>query len=163
MSRALEDHLRELEARGYSQSRLTHVRRTIEMLMLYLRESHSVSDWRAVSENHLREFTIFAATRHRTPKGKAVTAATLRQWLSCIRSFFAWMRATGRTVYDPSEKLLWPRKGETLPHVLERAGYGAIDRDTGHELCNRDKRLGADGDVVCNRNKANRSMQSEPV
>jgi len=126
MSRALEDHLRELEARGYSQSRLTHVRRTIEMLMLYLRESHSISDWRAVSESHLREFAIFAATRHRTPTGKLVSPNTMRQWLSCLRSFFAWMRDTGRLVADPSEKLLWPRKGEMLPRVLSQSDMARL-------------------------------------
>jgi len=126
MTRALDDHLKELEARGYSGSRLIHVRRTIEMLMLYLRESHSIKDWRAVSESHLQEFVLFAATRHRTPNGKPVSASTLRQWLSCVHGFFGWMRDTGRLVADPSEKLRWPRKSETLPHVLSESDIARL-------------------------------------
>lgn len=143
MNRALSDHLAQLEARGYSRSRLSLIRRTTEMLMLYLRESHAISDWRAVSENHLREFAIFAATRHRTSTGKQVSAGTLRQWVSCLRSFFGWMRATGRMVYDPSEKLLWPRKGETLPHVLSESDMARLIEtpDTTTALGIRDRAL----------------------
>jgi integrase/recombinase XerD len=121
MSRALEEHLAELEARGYSLSRLAHIRRTIEMLMLYLREGHSISDWRGVGESHLKEFVIYAATRHRTSKDMPVSPGTVRQWVSSVRSFFGWMRETGRLVHDPSRELLWPRAGQSLPHVLSEA------------------------------------------
>jgi integrase/recombinase XerD len=143
MNRALEDHLAQFEARGYSVSRLTHVRRTTEMLILYLRETHSVGDWRAVSESQLKEFVIYAASRHRTPKGNSVSPATVRQWVSGLRSFFAWMRQTGRMVHDPSEELVWPRKGQSLPHVLSE---NEIDRlielpDTGATLGIRDRAL----------------------
>ena len=101
MNRAVADYLAELESRRYSGSRLTHVRRTVELLMLYLKESHQIDDWRAVYESHLRAFAVFAATRHRTPKGELVSSGTFRQWLSCVRGFFAWMNQTGRLVHDP--------------------------------------------------------------
>ena len=73
MNKALADYLAELESRRYSGSRLAHVRRTIEMLMLYLKEAHQLTDWRAVNESHLRGFAVFAATRHRTAKGNLVS------------------------------------------------------------------------------------------
>ncbi|HEU4388771.1 MAG TPA: tyrosine-type recombinase/integrase [Blastocatellia bacterium] len=121
MNQSLNDYLGELESRRYSHSRLTHVRRTIEMLMLYLKESHQVADWRAVNENHLSAFAVFAATRHQTPKGKLVSPDTLRQWLSCVRGFFAWMNETGRLVHNPADRLKPPRKGQPLPHVLSES------------------------------------------
>jgi integrase/recombinase XerD len=121
MNKALADYLAELESRRYSGSRLAHVRRTIEMLMLYLKEAHQLTDWRAVNESHLRDFAVFAATRHRTAQGNLVSPDTLRQWLSCIRGFFGWMNESGRLVHDPSERLKLPRKSRTLPHVLSES------------------------------------------
>ena len=104
MNRVVADYLAELESRRHSSSRLTHVRRTHEMLMLYLKEAHPLADWRAVNENHLRDFAVFAATRHRTPKDKLVSPDTLRQWLSCVRGFFSWMNLTGRLVHNPADR-----------------------------------------------------------
>jgi integrase/recombinase XerD len=121
MNKALADYLAELESRRYSGSRLAHVRRTIEMLTLYLKEAHRLTDWRAVNESHLRAFAVFGATRHRTTKGNLVSPDTLRQWLSCLRGFFGWMNETGRLVHDPSERLKLPRKSRTLPHVLSES------------------------------------------
>jgi integrase/recombinase XerD len=121
MNKALADYLAELESRRYSHSRLTHVRRTIELLTLYLKEAHHIADWRAVNESHLRAFAVFAATRHQTPKGKLVSSGTLRQWLSCVRGFFAWMTAAGRLVHNPAERLQLPRKTRSLPHVLSES------------------------------------------
>jgi integrase/recombinase XerD len=121
MNRALDNYLADLQSRCYSSSRLTHVRRTVELLMLYLKETHQITDWRAVNESHLRGFAIFAATRHRTPKGKYLSPGTLRQWLSCIRGFFAWMNEAGRLVHNASERLTLPRKTHPLPHVLSES------------------------------------------
>jgi integrase/recombinase XerD len=118
---ALESYLSELESRRYSQSRLRHVRRTVELLMLYLKESHQISDWRAVTESHLRAFALFASTRHRTPKHQPISANSLRQWLSCVRGFFAWMNQTGRLVHDPAAALELPRGTRSLPHVLSES------------------------------------------
>ena len=126
MNKALADYLAELESRRYSGSRLVHVRRTIEMLMLYLKEAHQLTDWRAVNEGHLRDFAVFAATRHRTTKGNLVSPDTLRQWLSCVRSFFGWMTESGRLVHDPSERLKLPRKSRALPHVLSESDIAQL-------------------------------------
>jgi site-specific recombinase XerC len=86
MNAAIEAYLAELEARRFSHSRRYHAARTLERLLLYLHESHRVNDWRTVNETQLRDFTVYAATRHHTLKGKLISAATLRQWLSMIRS-----------------------------------------------------------------------------
>lgn len=142
-SSALESYLAELESRRYSQSRLTHVRRTIELLTLYLKESHQLADWRAVNESHLRAFAVFAATRHHTPKGKLVSSGTLRQWLSCVRGFLAWMTAAGRLVHNPAERLQLPRKTRTLPHVLSESQVADLieTADTNSVLGLRDRAL----------------------
>jgi integrase/recombinase XerD len=96
------------------------------MLVLYLKEAHRLTDWRAVNESHLRDFAVFAATRHRTTKGNLVSPDTLRQWLSCVRGFFWWMNESGRLVHDPSERLKLPRKSRTLPHVLSESDIAQL-------------------------------------
>lgn len=143
MNKALADYLAELESRRYSGSRLTHVRRTIEMLTLYLIESHQLVDWRAVNESHLRAFAVFAATRHRTPNGNLVSPDTLRQWLSCVRGFFAWMNQTGRLIHDPAEALKLPRKTRSLPQVLSESDIAQLIEtpDTHTALGLRDRAL----------------------
>jgi integrase/recombinase XerD len=118
MNRAVDAYLAELEARGFSHSRRHHSARTLERLILYLREAHSVTDWRAVNETQLRDFAVYAATRHRSPTGKQISAATLRQWLSIVRCFFAWQCAHGHLLHSPAERLAFPRKDQPLPHVL---------------------------------------------
>jgi integrase/recombinase XerD len=121
MNRAVDAYLAELEARHFSHSRRAHGARTLERLILYLREAHSITDWRAVNETHLRDFAVYAATRHRSPQGKLISAATLRQWLSIIRSFFAWMNRNGRLLHNPAERLAFPRRDQPLPHVLNES------------------------------------------
>jgi len=143
MNQPLTDYLAELESRRYSQSRLAHVRRTIELLTLYLKESHQLADWRAVNESHLRACAVFASTRHQTPKGKLVSPGTLRQWLSCLRGFFAWMNESGRLVHNPAERLQLPRKTRTLPHELSESQIAGLieTADTNTTLGLRDRAL----------------------
>ncbi|MGH9969969.1 MAG: tyrosine-type recombinase/integrase [Pyrinomonadaceae bacterium] len=121
MNRCVDAYLADLEARRFSHSRRQHAARTLERLLLYLRETHRVTDWRAVNETHLRDFAVYAATRHRTPKGKPISAATLRQWLAIIRSFFVWLNRNGHLLHNPSERLTFPRKEQPLPHVLNES------------------------------------------
>src|SRR5712691_9037807 len=118
MNRAVDAYLAELEALRFSHSRRHHSARTLERLLLYLREAHQVTDWRAVNETHLRDFAVYAATRHRSPQGKHISAATLRQWLSIIRTFFAWQCRHGHLLHSPAARLVLPRGEQPLPHVL---------------------------------------------
>jgi integrase/recombinase XerD len=143
MNKAIEAYLVELEARRFSHSRGHHVARMLERLLLYLRERHSITDWRAVNETHLRDFTVYAATRHRTPKGKSISAATLRQWLSIIRSFFLWLNRTGHLLHNPAERLAFPHKEQPLPHVLNESDIARLIEtpDTTTTLGLRDRAL----------------------
>lgn len=143
MNRAVEAYLIDLEARRFSQSRRQHAARTLERVLLYLRETHRVTDWRTVNETHLRDFAVYAATRHRTPKGKRISAATLRQWLAIIRSFFGWMNHNGSLLHNPAAHLAFPRQEQLLPHVLNEADIARLIEtpDTGTALGIRDRAL----------------------
>jgi integrase/recombinase XerD len=114
----LTDYLSELRARNYSNSRLLHVQRAVWVLTLYLREAHQVSDWREVRLAHLQGFTVFASERYRTPNERLVGVNTLRQWLSCVRGFFAWMSLRERLDSNPAERLSLPKAPQTLPRLL---------------------------------------------
>ncbi len=143
MNAAIDAYLADLEARRCSHSRRQHAARTLERLILYLREAHQVTDWRAVTETHLRDFAVFAATRHRSRKGKLISAATLRQWLSIIRSFFVWLNRSGRWLHNPAERLALPRKDQPLPQVLNESDIAQLIEtpDTGTALGLRDRAL----------------------
>jgi site-specific recombinase XerD len=121
MNRAIDAYLAELEARRYSHSRRHHAARTLERLLIYMREAHSITDWRAVHESQLRDFALHAATRHRSPTGQRISAATLRQWLSIIRSFFIWLNHNGHLLHNPAECLAFPRPEQSLPRVLNES------------------------------------------
>jgi len=121
MNRALATYLAELEARRYSHSRRHHAARTLERLLIYMREAHSITDWRAVNESQLRDFTLYNATRHRSPGGQRIAAATLRQWLSIVRSFFIWLNRSGRLLHNPAERLVFPQQEQSLPRVLNES------------------------------------------
>jgi integrase/recombinase XerD len=139
----LEEYLRELRARNYSASRLIHVGRAVSLLTLYLEEAHRVCDWREVELFHLQGFTVFAATRYRTPRGRLIGAGTLRQWLSCVRVFFAWMRSRGRLTCDPAGALRLPKASRPLPRAPgERAMARLIETpDTSLIVGVRDRAL----------------------
>ena len=118
MNRAIDAYLAELEARRFSHSRRHHSARTLERLLIYMREAHSITDWRAVHESQLRDFALYAARRHRSPAGQRISAATLRQWLSIVRSFFGWLNRNGHLLHNPAERLALPRPEQSLPRVL---------------------------------------------
>jgi integrase len=118
MNRAIDAYLAELEALRFSHSRRHHAARTLERLLIYMREAHSITDWRAVNESQLRDFTRYAATRHRSPTGQRISAATLRQWLALIRSFFIWLNRNGYLLHNPAERLAFPHPDQSLPRVL---------------------------------------------
>jgi integrase/recombinase XerD len=143
MNRAIDAYLAELEARRFSHSRRHHAARTLERLLIYLREAHSITDWRAVNESQFRDFALYAATRHRSPRGKRISAATLRQWLSIIRSFFLWLNRTGRLLHNPAERLAFPRPEQSLPHVLNEAEIAQLieSPDTTTAIGLRDRAL----------------------
>jgi integrase/recombinase XerD len=122
----LEDYIRELRAENYSVSRLLHVSRAVSVLMLYLEEAHQVCDWHRVRLSHLQGFTVFAATRYRTPQGRLIGVSTLRQWLSSMRVFFAWMRLRGRLAENPAEALRLPQAPRPLPRVLSEKAMARL-------------------------------------
>ena len=111
-------YLAELEALRYSHSRRHHAARTLERLLIYMREAHSITDWRTVNESQLRDFARYAATHHRSLTAKRISAATGRQWLSIMRSFFLWLHRSGHLLHNPAERLALPRPEQSLPRVL---------------------------------------------
>ena len=77
------------------------------------------------------------------PKGKLISAATLRQWLSIIRSLFLWLNRTGQLLHNPAERLTFPHKEQPLPHVLNESDIARLIEtpDTTTTLGFRDRAL----------------------
>jgi len=143
MNRAIDAYLAELAARRFSHSHRHHSASTLERLLIYMREAHSITDWRAVQESQLHDFALYAATHHRSPSGKRISAATLRQWLSLIRSFFVWLNRNGQLLHNPAERLAFPRPEQSLPHVLNESEIARLieSPDTTTAIGLRDRAL----------------------
>jgi integrase/recombinase XerD len=112
-------------------------------LLIYMREAHSITDWRAVHESQLRDFALHAATRHRSPTGQRISAATLRQWLSIIHSFFVWLNRNGHLLHNPAARLVLPPQEQPLPKVLNESEIARVieSPDTTTALGIRDRAL----------------------
>lgn len=121
MEKAVAADLADLAARRFSLSRRSHSEYTLSLLMTWLGEAHTVSDWRAVTESQLRGFLVYAEKDHRSPQGKEITAATRKQWLTVIRGFFAWLHRRGRLIYNPAESVALPKVERRLPHLLNES------------------------------------------
>jgi integrase/recombinase XerD len=143
MEQSTAAYLEYLAARNYSLARMTHARRILERLSLYLEEEHLIRDWRAVAERHLNAFAVYLAARHRSPQGRLPSFNSLRQWLSITRRFFAWMQESGRLLGNPAEQLALPRKDERLPAVLSETEMAHLldQPDTGTAIGLRDRAL----------------------
>lgn len=118
MEKVAAAYIADLEARRFSLSRRSHSEYTLSLLMAWLGEAQGATDWREVTESHLRGFLLYAERDHRSPQGREVSAATRKQWLTVIRGFFAWLHRRGRIIYNPAEAVALPVVDRRLPHVL---------------------------------------------
>ena len=121
MNRAITAYLAELEARGLSLSLRKSNLYALEWLSVYLREAYNVTDWRAVTENHLHRFMLHLRRDHRTRKGEPLKEATINRVLAGVRSFFAWQHRRGTLLYNPAERQTPSKSEYPLPHVLSES------------------------------------------
>jgi site-specific recombinase XerD len=143
MEKAVAAYIADLEARRFSLSRRSHSEYTLSLVAAWLNEAHAVTDWREVTESHLRGFLIYAERDHRSPQGKPISAGTRKQWLTVIRGFFAWQRRRGRIIHDPAEPVTLPKADRRLPHVLNEEEIARLIEtpDTSTILGLRDRAL----------------------
>ena len=121
MNRAVSDYLKELEARNSSLSLRQSSLYALELLMIYLRERYSVTDWRAVTEDHLWAFLLHLQRDHRTPRGQPLKPASLSRWLAVVRCFCQWQHRRGYLIYNPAAHVKLPKHDDPLPHVLSES------------------------------------------
>ncbi|MGH9969082.1 MAG: tyrosine-type recombinase/integrase [Pyrinomonadaceae bacterium] len=140
---AVSDYLKELEARHSSLSLRQSSRYALDLLLVYLRERYSVTDWRAVTEDHLWAFMLHLQREHRTPRGQPLKPASLTRWLAVVRCFFQWQHRRGHLVYNPAEHVKLSRYDSPLPHVLSEPEITRLIEmpDTSTALGLRDRAL----------------------
>lgn len=143
MNRAVSVYLADLETRGLSLSLRKSSLYALRLLMPYLREAHSISDWREVTPSHLDGFISHLQRRHRTPQDKQLKPSSLSRWLSSARSFFAWHHLRGSLLYNPAEHLTPPKQEISLPRVLNEEGITRLIEapDTATSVGLRDRAL----------------------
>jgi site-specific recombinase XerD len=143
MEKAVAAYIADLEARRFSLSRRSHSEYTLSLVAAWLNEAHAITDWREVTESHLRGFLVYAERDHRSPQGRPVSAGTRKQWLTVIRGFFAWLHRRGRIIHNPAEPVTLPKVDRRLPHVLNEEEIGRLIEmpDTSTILGLRDRAL----------------------
>jgi len=121
MNHAVTAYLADLAARRLSRSRRKQSLHALERLTTWLREAHAIDDWRAVTENHLREFLVWLGRDYLTAQQQQVKAASIKTWWAGIRGFFAWQQQRGRLLYNPAEPIILPKVERPLPQVLNES------------------------------------------
>lgn len=121
MNAPVTDYLKELEARNSSLSLRKSSLYALELLTVYLHERYGVTDWRAVTEDHLWAFLLHLQRDHRTPRGQNLKPASLTRWLAVARCFFQWQHRHGALVYNPAEHVKLQKHDDPLPHVLNES------------------------------------------
>lgn len=110
------DFLAELELeRGLSRNTLTAYRSDLLQLGEFLR-TRAVDPLRA---QHA-DLAAFLAELAAEAPGPAVSAATLRRKVACLRSFYRHLRREGLIAHDPTADLHGPRQTQRLPGALTR-------------------------------------------
>lgn len=120
MNEELVEYLHILETAQRSYTRIDHMRRTIERLIIYLGDSEQISSWPEVTEDELIRFIIKSATTI-TYRGKQPAYHSLVQWVSCLRSFFSWLQSEGHILVNPAEHLQMARRESTTVRALAEA------------------------------------------
>ncbi|MBX3280813.1 MAG: tyrosine-type recombinase/integrase [Acidobacteria bacterium] len=143
MNATVSAYLTDLEARRPSRSRRNQSRHALDLLSVWVREAHRVDDWRSVTESHLWGFLVYLQRDYRTAQGRRVKAASVQNWLACIRGFFSWLQERGRLVYNPAARVLIPKVERPLPHVLNEEEVARLIEmaDTGTAIGLRDRAL----------------------
>ncbi|MCA1600091.1 MAG: tyrosine-type recombinase/integrase [Acidobacteria bacterium] len=115
----------------------------LELLTVYLRERYGLTDWRAVTEDHLWTFLLHLQREHRTPRGRPLKPASLTRWLAVVRCFFQWQHRRGHLVYNPAAHVKLARYDDPLPHVLSESEIARLIEmpDTTTALGLRDRAL----------------------
>ncbi|MHC4845618.1 MAG: tyrosine recombinase XerC [Planctomycetota bacterium] len=85
--------------------------------LLQFADEQGVSDPRRIDTLLLREYL---ASLDRPSR------ATLARKQAALRSFFGWMASTGRAKANPAAALRTPRRGRTLPRVLDEEAIGKL-------------------------------------
>ena len=116
MGEAISSYLALLKARSRSPSRHGQAAHLFERLLLHLRDNCSLRSWVDVSSHHLVDFAL-AEARLDNGRGRSVSPGTYRLRISLLRSFFTWLRQTGRILADPSLVLTLPKAAGRLPPV----------------------------------------------
>jgi tyrosine recombinase XerC len=107
----LDTWLAELrDARQYSEHTLRAYAGDVGAALAFADEEAGVDDPRGVDTLLLRAWLASLPTPART---------TLARKQAALRSFYRWLRETGRHTDDPAANLRVPRKGRPLPHVLD--------------------------------------------
>ena len=121
----------ELEARRFSHSRRYHARTTLERLLLYLRETQQVTDWRSVKKLSCATFAVYARHAIAPPKASHLSRNIAPVALD-IRSFFPLAEQQRLPVAATRRVLAFPQKEQSLPHVLNELHHRQVDRNSRH-------------------------------
>jgi len=97
--------------RGLSVNYQILIRRVLEAVASWLKESSQVEDMSAVTTQHLTDYL----TRR---KKDGLAASSARIELVALKIFFRWLAVRGRRVGDPAEPILPPRAEQHLPGTM---------------------------------------------
>lgn len=125
MKGELEEYLCVLRTAHRSHTLIDETRRTIDRLIIYLRDKEQITSWQEITAEHLIGFIIQSATAV-TYRGKAPAYQSLVQWVCRIRSFFAWLQVSRRVLVNAAEHFRLPRRAQTQTRALSESDIARL-------------------------------------
>jgi integrase/recombinase XerD len=97
--------------RGASVHTIAAYRNDLYQLVGHLTRSGSPSTWQAMTTQELGAYV-------RALQGRSYSPRTLARKVAAFKSFFGFLKEEGRVARDPSEGIISPRVGRSLPKAL---------------------------------------------
>ena len=113
MTLSFADFIKKLEIeRQLSTNTLKSYVASLEHFADFLSKSYKITSWNTVSEEYIRNY--FIKLLHKYKKSSVCNR------ISCLRSFFSFLKAQNLIGNNPCENIKLPKKDKLLPKILNR-------------------------------------------
>ena len=99
--------------RGLSENTCKAYQEALHDFAKYINSEHRGTTWSTVTKAHVDEYVVRMVA-------DGAAAATIKQHVSALRTFYKTCKAMGQDVQNPARYVSTPKLGEQLPKVIER-------------------------------------------
>lgn len=110
--------------RGLSSNTINAYRKNLRSFVTFMHATYPTARWSTITKTVIDSYVTYLAE-----SGKK--AATIKQHIAALRTLYKTMQAMGADIENPAQLVSTPKKGETLPKLIEtEAIQKALDSPT---------------------------------